>query len=431
MGLNGQHETSTGTPPMAFIPFTAATTAVHRHGTASAQHRRPLRATPYYAQMPALAVRARAFVTGTAPTTSSLSAAPTLRQARRSWMRMGPRQSQIAVITGASSGIGLYAAKTLASTGNWHVILACRDVGRAEQAAAQAQLPRDTYTTMPCDLASFESVRAFARNLTGQAGVDHVDALVCNAAIWYPRDKKPRFTVDGIEETAQVCHLSHVLLCQELLSKLKMSRGRVVFLTTQTHSPGTLPGMIPPQANLGDMSGLARGLGPDTTGMIDNGPFEPTKAYKDAKAANVLTMRAMNARFNKDGVTSVAVFPGCVADTNLFREKRAWFRRLFFPLLQKYITRQYVPNEEAGRRVAEVASQGTFSDSGSYYQWRGNYFAGRERTRPEVIQPTGEVVKADRLYELSLEVIDRALRKKREAQPPLGRLDYRSLAGAT
>jgi protochlorophyllide reductase len=75
-------------------------------------------------------------------------------------------------------------------------------------------------------------------------------------------------------------------------------------------------------------------------------------------------------------VTSVAIFPGCVADSNLFREKRGWFRYVFFPILQKYITRQYFPNDEAGRRVAEMATQGQFSDSGSYYQWRGKYTDG-------------------------------------------------------
>lgn len=327
-------------------------------------------------------------------------------------VRMGPKQSQIAVITGASSGVGLYAAQALANAGNWHVIMACRDVERAERAANSLNLPKDSYTVMQCDLADFASVLKFVKELSSTARVDHIDALVCNAAIWHPRDKKPRFTVDGIEETAQVCHLSHLLLCNELLPKLKISRGRVVFLTTQTHSPNSLPGKIPPQANLGDLSGLAAGLGPNTTGMMDGGPFEPTKAYKDAKAANVLTMKALSDRYTRDGVTSVAIFPGCVADSNLFREKRGWFRYVFFPILQKYITRQYVPNNEAGRRVAEVASRGQFSDSGSYYQWRGKYTEGREKTKPQMIEPTHEIDKAPRLYELSIDVIDQALRRR-------------------
>jgi len=112
------------------------------------------------------------------------------------------------------------------------------------------------------------------------------------------------------------------------------------------------------------------------------------------------------------GVTSVAIFPGCVANSNLFREKRGWFRYIFFPILQKYITRQYVPNDGAGRRVAEVAPQGQFPDSGWYYQWRGKYTDGRDKTKPQVIESTYEIDKADQLYELSLDLIDQALRRR-------------------
>jgi hypothetical protein len=111
-------------------------------------------------------------------------------------------------------------------------------------------------------------------------------------------------------------------------------------------------------------------------------------------------------------VTSVAIFPGCVANSNLFREKRGWFRYIFFPILQKYIARQYVPNDGAGRRVAEVAPQGQFPDSGWYYQWRGKYTEGREKTKPQVIESTYEIDKADQLYELSLDLIDQALRRR-------------------
>jgi len=155
------------------------------------------------------------------------------------------------------------------------------------------------------------------------------------------------------------------------VAKAENIARRIVFLTTQTHSTNSLPGRIPPRARLGDLSGLAAGLDPQTTGMVDSGPFEPTKAYKDAKAASVLTMKALSDRYGREGVTSVTIFPGSVADSNLYREKLGWFRYVFIPILQKYITRQYVPNDEAGRRVAEVAPQGQFPDSDWYYQWRG------------------------------------------------------------
>jgi protochlorophyllide reductase len=171
--------------------------------------------------------------------------------------------------------------------------MACREVDRAECTANSVNLLKDAYTVLHCDMADFASVLKFARELSSVARVDHLDTLICNATIWHPRDKKPRFRVDGIEETMQVCHLSHLLLCRELLPKMKISRRHIVFLTTQTHSPNSLPGKILPQARLGDLSGLAAGLGPQTTGMVDSGPFEPTKAFKDAKAANVLSMKTL------------------------------------------------------------------------------------------------------------------------------------------
>jgi protochlorophyllide reductase len=256
------------------------------------------------------------------PLPLAVQRSPVARRHHALHLRMGPKQSQIAVITGASSGVGLYAARALINKGNGHIVMASRDVDLAERAANSVNLPKDAYTVLHCDLADFASVLKFVRELSSVARVDHLDALICNAAIWHPRDKKPRFTVDGIEETMQVCHLSHLLLCRELLPKLKISRGRIVFLTTQTHSPNSLPGKIPPQARLGDISGLAAGLDPQTTDMVESGPFEPTKAFKDAKAENVLTMKALSDRYGRDGVTSVAIFPGCVAESNLFREKR-------------------------------------------------------------------------------------------------------------
>ena len=47
------------------------------------------------------------------------------------------------------------------------------------------------------------------------------------------------------------------------------------------------------------------------------------------------------------------MYPGCIADTNLFREKRSWFRFFFFPNLMKAIG-SYVTEKEAGQRLAQV-----------------------------------------------------------------------------
>ncbi|CAN8066867.1 unnamed protein product, partial [Agarophyton chilense] len=308
-----------------------------------------------------------------------------------------------AIVTGASSSIGLHAAKELAARGDYHVVLAVRNVEKARQQAERLRMPSDSFTVMPLDLASLSSVRAFANNFASQFSSLH--ALVCNAATWHPRDKKPRFTEDGFDETVQVNHLSHFLLANLLLPMLRRSLGRCVFLATQTHNPDTLPGKIPPQADLGRLEGMVDGFN-SLPGTIDGKAFEPTKAYKDSKVCNILTMREMHRRFASSGVVFSAIFPGCIAESNLFREKRGWFR-WFFPLFQKYVTKQLVPVEEAGRRVALVASDGRFGDSGTYWQWRGSYLQGIDKTEPVPIDPTErEADKAQMLWDLSAKLVN-------------------------
>ena len=65
------------------------------------------------------------------------------------------------IITGASSGLGLAAAKALGQSGDWHVIMACRDFSKAARAALAQGIPKDNHTVMHLDLAAFDSVRQF------------------------------------------------------------------------------------------------------------------------------------------------------------------------------------------------------------------------------------------------------------------------------
>jgi protochlorophyllide reductase len=102
-------------------------------------------------------------------------------------------------------------------------------------------------------------------------------------------------------------------------------------------------------------------------------------------------------------------FPFLPSQSNLFREKRGWFR-WFFPLFQKYVTKQYVSVEEAGRRVACVAHDAEFGDSGKYWQWRGSYLQGSDKTTPVAILPTEREVKnAERLWALSANLVGLAV----------------------
>eukprot|EP00961_Rhodomonas_salina_P081426 1094811-Rhodomonas_salina.1 len=78
--------------------------------------------------------------------------------------------------------------------------MAVRSYSKAARAARDAGMDPKSYTIMNLDMASLQSVRDFVNNLRllGRP----IDALVCNAAVWYPQDKAPRLTVDGFEEVS-------------------------------------------------------------------------------------------------------------------------------------------------------------------------------------------------------------------------------------
>ncbi|CAN8248239.1 unnamed protein product [Cochlearia groenlandica] len=125
------------------------------------------------------------------------------------------------VVTGASSGLGLAAAKALAETGKWHVIMACRDFLKAERAAKSAGMPKDSYTVMHLDLASLDSVRQFVDNF--RKTDTPLDVLVCNAAVYQPTANQPSFTAEGFELSVGTNHLGHFLLSRLLIDDLKNS----------------------------------------------------------------------------------------------------------------------------------------------------------------------------------------------------------------
>ncbi|KAJ6822710.1 protochlorophyllide reductase B [Iris pallida] len=307
------------------------------------------------------------------------------------------------VVTGASSGLGLATAKALAESGRWNVIMACRDFLKAEKAAKSAGMPRENYSIMHLDLASLDSVRQFVANFR-RSGMP-LDVLVCNAAIYQPTAKEPSYTADGFEMSVGVNHLGHFLLARELLDNLKESdypSRRLIIVGSITGNTNTLAGNVPPKANLGDCRGLAAGLnGSSGSTMIDGGEFDGAKAYKDSKVCNMLMMQEFHRRFHEEtGITFASLYPGCIATTGLFREHIPLFR-LLFPPFQKYITKGYVSEEDAGKRLAQVVSDPSLTKSGVYWSWNNNSASFENQLSEEA----SDVVKARRVWELSEKLV--------------------------
>ncbi|MBW4649456.1 MAG: protochlorophyllide reductase [Kastovskya adunca ATA6-11-RM4] len=317
---------------------------------------------------------------------------------------MEPQQKPTVVITGASSGVGLYAAKAFAKRG-WHIVMACRDLDKAQKAAQTVGIPQDSYTLMHIDLGSLESVRQFV-SIFRARGMS-LDALVCNAAIYMPLLKEPLRSPEGYELTVTTNHLGHFLLSNLMLEDLKKapsSEPKLVILGTVTHNPDELGGKIPPRPDLGNLAGFAEGF-KEPISMIDGKDFEPVKAYKDSKVCNVLTMRELHRRYHQStGITFSSLYPGCVADTPLFRNHYPLFQKIF-PWFQKNITGGYVSQELSGERVAAVVADPEYKQSGAYWSW-GNRQKKDGKSFVQKVSPQArDDEKGDLMWELSAKLV--------------------------
>ena len=94
--------------------------------------------------------------------------------------------------------------------------------------------------------------------------------------------------------------------------------------------------------------------------MANGKKFKPGKAYKDSKLCNMVTVQELSKRYPAEKIIVNSLYPGCVADTKLFRDT-PWLFRFLFPIFQKFITRGYVSQRLAGERVAQVATYKEFA----------------------------------------------------------------------
>src|SRR5919201_2890892 len=146
-------------------------------------------------------------------------------------MAESPAQ-RVAVVTGASSGIGLHTALGLARSG-LRVGVAGRDRARTEQARRWV-LERSGSDRVDMALADFSRL-AEVRRLADEilTGYDRLDVLVNNAGLFSP---KYRLSADGYELTFAVNHLAPFLLTNLLLERLKASApARIITVASEAH----------------------------------------------------------------------------------------------------------------------------------------------------------------------------------------------------
>jgi len=323
------------------------------------------------------------------------------------------------LITGTTSGVGLYATKSLVDRG-WRVITANRNPLRAEAAAVRLGLPSGRSRQLKhllMDLSDLESVRDGVSQLLDDLD-EPLDALVCNAAVYLPRLAKPQRSVQGYEISMATNHFGHFLLIQLLLENLSCSRrpvwlgrswgsepARMVMLGTVTANLKELGGKIPipAPADLGDLSGFEQGFR-DPICMASGKRFKPGKAYKDSKLCNMITTQELHRRYKDSPVLFSSLYPGCVANTKLFRNTPKIFQWLF-PWFQKLITGGFVSQQLAGERVAQVVADPEFGLSGVHWSWGNRQRKDRQQFSQELSDRVTDPYTSRRVWDLTMQIV--------------------------
>jgi NAD(P)-dependent dehydrogenase (short-subunit alcohol dehydrogenase family) len=213
---------------------------------------------------------------------------------------------KVCIVTGANTGIGRAIAKQLAQR-KATVVLLCRSAERGEEArgAIAAETGNSTVELLVCDLASLAAVRSAAAQFLQRH--PRLDVLVNNAAIFAPARE---ITPEGLEKTFVTNYLSHFLLTNLLLERLK----------------GSAPARI---VNVASKTGGAK-LDFDDL-QSTKGKYSVMTAVPRTKLSQVMFTRELARRLEGTGVTVNAVHPG-LAKTPLL-DDMSWLLRTLFHLI--------------------------------------------------------------------------------------------------
>ena len=212
---------------------------------------------------------------------------------------MNSMKGKRVLITGPTSGVGKEAALQLAGLGS-EVILACRDLKKGQELAAQISRKAGAAAAVVihADTSSQDSIREMAREFRRR--YRRLDVLINNAAV--SRGSLPKInSTDGIELTLATNVLGYFLLTQELLDVLKRSApARIINVASQFAS----------DLDLDDL-------------QFDRRKFESFRAYAQSKACDRLLTWALARRLKGTGVTANAMTPGLITETGLYRNAEA------------------------------------------------------------------------------------------------------------
>ena len=279
----------------------------------------------------------------------------------------------IALVTGATSGLGHAAARLLAGEG-WHeIIVTGRSLAGAQQAAAQlaAENNPQVFTPLELDLDTPSSVQSAVADLVKRG--QPIEFLLLNAGM--VPGKKRVITAAGIEEAQAPLIGHHQLTIGLLRANLLSPSARIVIAGAEPARGGV------PMFSYTDVPAFAaKYFREDRTAAIEalirNGPnvkYVPNNTYADAKLIIAWWVAAL-ARRLPSGMAVYAVSPGGATATKVLRNAGPALKYLFIPIVNLIPGMNQTP-ETAARRYIQASEFGT-DVSGQFFASAQGKFSG-------------------------------------------------------
>jgi len=206
-------------------------------------------------------------------------------------------ENRVALVTGATDGIGELTAKRLAARGAT-VLVHGRNADKVQRVVEQIRSDGGQARGVVADLAAVAGVRSLAEDVIGQG--QRLDILINNAGVGDPRGPR-RESEDGHELHFAVNTLAPVLLTRLLADRLAE--------TAQAHGEVRVV-MVASVAQTAidfDDPQLTRG-------------YDGMRAYGQSKLALIMATMELADRFEPRGVTVNALHPGTLLNTKMVRE---------------------------------------------------------------------------------------------------------------
>jgi len=258
-----------------------------------------------------------------------------------------PQGGKLAVVTGATGGLGYQTAMRLAQAGA-EVVLAGRNEAKGREAVSKIrnQFPDAKISFDVLDLANLASVADFARRLATTHS--SLDLLINNAGVMALPTRQT--TADGFEMQFGTNYLGHYALTAQLLPLLRRAhQPRVVSLSSIAHRTGFI--------QFSDLQGERF--------------YSPWKAYNQSKLAMLMFALELQRRSEAAGwnLMSTASHPGW-ARTDLFANGPG-FGLISFA--SQFAAPLFSQSAESGALPTLFAATSPQAEGGGYYGPNGLY----------------------------------------------------------